>query len=73
MPKLEDFPNDFAGYNRAVVDEFRSNGGKVTGMFQGAPLVLVTTTGAKSGTRRTSPVVFTRDGCLLYTSPSPRD
>ena len=62
MPNLEDFPNDFAGYNRALVEEFRTNGGKVTGIFGGAPLVLVTTTGAKSGVRRTSPVVYTRDG-----------
>lgn len=44
------------------MDEFRENGGQVTGMFAGAPLVLLTTTGAKSGTRRTTPVVYTRDG-----------
>jgi deazaflavin-dependent oxidoreductase (nitroreductase family) len=62
MPNLEDYPNDFQGYNAAVVDEFRKNGGEVTGMFAGAPLVLITTTGAKSGKRRTTPVVHTNDG-----------
>src|SRR5437764_9698768 len=61
MPNLEDFAGDFRAYNQAVVDEFRDNRGQVTGMFAGAPLVLLTTTGAKSGTRRTTPVVSTRD------------
>lgn len=60
MPNLEDFNGDFAAYNAALIDEFRSNHGAVTGMFAAAPLVLVTTTGAKSGQPRTTPVVFTR-------------
>jgi len=51
--------NDF---NRNVIEEFRNNGGKVTGMFENAPLVLLTTTGAKSGREHTTPVVYTRDG-----------
>jgi deazaflavin-dependent oxidoreductase (nitroreductase family) len=50
--------NDF---NRNLIAEFRENGGKVTGIFGDAPLLLLTTTGAKSGERRTSPVVYTRD------------
>jgi deazaflavin-dependent oxidoreductase (nitroreductase family) len=62
MPNLEDFNGDFAAFNNALIDEFRANGGKVTGMFAGAPLVLVTTTGAKSGKRRTIPVVYTTEG-----------
>ncbi len=62
MPNLEDFAGDFRAYNDAVVDEFRHNRGQVTGMFAGAPLVLLSTTGAKSGKRRTTPVVYTRDG-----------
>src|SRR5579871_5931520 len=51
--------NDF---NRNVIDEFRSNNGKVGGQFGDAPLVLLTTTGAKSGKPHTTPVVYTRDG-----------
>jgi len=49
-------------FNGKLIDEFRANGGKVSGMFAKAPLVLLTTTGAKSGRARTTPVVFTRDG-----------
>lgn len=48
-------PNDF---NRSIIDEFRSNDGKVGAGFAGAPLLLLTTTGAKSGTLRTAPVVY---------------
>ena len=62
MPNLEDFNGDFSAFNAALIDEFRSNAGQVTGMFAGAPLVLVTTTGAKSGKLRTTPIVYTTDG-----------
>jgi deazaflavin-dependent oxidoreductase (nitroreductase family) len=56
---------DFIEFNRNLIDEFRANRGKVTGMFEKAPILLLTTTGAKSGEKRTSPVVFTRDGDRL--------
>ena len=56
---------DFNEFNRNVIDEFRANDGKVTGMFAGAPLVLITHTGAKSGQPRTTPVVYTTDGDRL--------
>jgi deazaflavin-dependent oxidoreductase (nitroreductase family) len=52
-------------FNRGIIEEFRANGGRVGGMFEGAPLVLLTTTGARSGTRRTNPVVYLRDGARL--------
>lgn len=55
-------PSDMKEINRQVIEEFRANGGRVTGMFAGAPLVLVTTTGAKSGLQRLSPLVYTMDG-----------
>jgi deazaflavin-dependent oxidoreductase (nitroreductase family) len=61
MPDIEDFNGDFNAFNQALIDEFRNNAGKVTGMFGGAPLVLITTTGAKSGKRRTTPIVHTND------------
>jgi len=52
--------------NRQVVEEFRANGGKVGGMFEGSPIVLLTTTGAKSGQPRLSPLVyFDIDGRIL--------
>jgi len=53
---------DMLAFNRQIIDEFRANDGKVTGMFANAPLVLLTTTGAKSGQPRTSPLVYTKDG-----------
>jgi deazaflavin-dependent oxidoreductase (nitroreductase family) len=52
-------------YNRRVIEEFRANGGKVGGMWQGTPLLLLTTTGAKSGERRTTPMGYRADGDRL--------
>ena len=49
-------------FNRQIIDEFRANEGKVGGPFEGAPMLLLTTTGAKSGRQLTSPLVHTRDG-----------
>ena len=48
-------------WNRQLIEEFRANGGKVGGMWEGRPLLLLTTTGAKSGQRRTHPVMYLRD------------
>ncbi|MGB9307330.1 MAG: nitroreductase family deazaflavin-dependent oxidoreductase [Mycobacterium sp.] len=39
-------------FNASNIDEFRRNGGKVGGQFEGFPLVLMTSTGAKSGAPR---------------------
>lgn len=50
--------NDF---NQQIIDEFRSNGGKVGGPFEGAPLLLLHHTGAKSGRRRVNPLAYGRD------------
>lgn len=55
-------PND---WNQAVIAEFRANNGKVGGQFEGAPLLLLTTTGAKTGRRLTSPVMYNTDGDRL--------
>lgn len=44
-------------FNQRVIEEFRANGGVVGGPFAGAPLVLITTTGAKSGEPRVSPLM----------------
>ncbi|PXX57458.1 deazaflavin-dependent oxidoreductase (nitroreductase family) [Nocardia tenerifensis] len=53
---------DAKSFNEQVIDEFRANAGKVGGMFEGAAMVLITTTGAKSGRRVTSPLVYLPDG-----------
>jgi deazaflavin-dependent oxidoreductase (nitroreductase family) len=53
---------DVNDFNQAIIDEFRANEGRVGGPFEGAPLLLLTTTGARSGERRTTPVVYLADG-----------
>ena len=45
-------------FNARNIDEFRRNGGKVGGQFEGFPLLLLTSTGAKSGTERVNPVAY---------------
>jgi deazaflavin-dependent oxidoreductase (nitroreductase family) len=53
-------------FNDSIADEFRANGGKVGGQFQGADLLLLTTIGAKSGQSRVSPLAYFRiDGRLI--------
>jgi deazaflavin-dependent oxidoreductase (nitroreductase family) len=50
-------------FNGNVIAHFRANNGEIKeGMFKGAPLLLLTTTGAKSAKTRVSPVAYTRDG-----------
>ncbi len=49
-------------FNKKIIDEFRANGGKVGGMFAAANMILLTTTGAKSGQSRTTPLVYSKDG-----------
>ena len=49
-------------WNAAIIDEFRANGGKVGGQFEGAPMLLLHTTGAKTGKERVNPLVYATDG-----------
>jgi deazaflavin-dependent oxidoreductase (nitroreductase family) len=51
-----------ADFNTQVIDEFRANGGKAGGMFEGMPLVLVHNVGAKSGKEYVTPLVYLADG-----------
>ncbi len=44
-------------WNNNIMAEFRANGGKVGGMFEGAPLVILHTTGAKSGNEHQTPLM----------------
>ena len=53
---------DIGEFNRKVIEEFRANDGEVGGPFEGVPVLLLTSTGAKSGEPRTTPVVYQRDG-----------
>jgi deazaflavin-dependent oxidoreductase (nitroreductase family) len=52
-------PND---WNTKIIQEFRDNAGKVGGPFEGATLLLLHTTGAKTGQERVNPVMYRRVG-----------
>jgi deazaflavin-dependent oxidoreductase (nitroreductase family) len=45
-------------WNSRVIEEFRANQGKVGGQFEGAPLLLLHTVGAKTGQPRVNPVMY---------------
>lgn len=45
-------------FNAQNIEEFRRNGGKVGGQFEGFPLLLLTSTGARSGAQRVNPVAY---------------
>jgi len=59
MPDVKDF-------NTAIIEEFRANGGTVGGPFAGTPVLLLTTTGARSGLERVNPMVYRMEGDELY-------
>jgi deazaflavin-dependent oxidoreductase (nitroreductase family) len=54
--------NDFNDWNRKIIEEFRANGGKVGGPFEGANLLLLHTTGARSGKERINPLAYQQVG-----------
>ncbi|MFF7527063.1 nitroreductase/quinone reductase family protein [Streptomyces pseudovenezuelae] len=54
--------NPFHDFNQQIIDEFRANHGRVGGPFEGGRLILLTTTGARTGTRHTTPVGYLPDG-----------
>jgi deazaflavin-dependent oxidoreductase (nitroreductase family) len=53
---------DMVAYNGALIEEFRAGGGRVSGRMADTPLVLLTTTGARSGRPRTTPLGYVADG-----------
>lgn len=60
-------PRDF---NRAIIEEFRANGGRVGGGFAGAPMILLHHRGAKSGQDYVTPLVYQAvgDGFAIFAS-----
>lgn len=57
-------------WNHQVIEEFRAHGGKVTGQLSNVPLLILTTTGAKSGQRHTVPLGYLTDGHHLIIAAS---
>jgi len=53
-------------FNRAVIEEFRANHGTMGGVFDGLPIVLLTTVGAKTGLKRVNPLAALLDDGRVY-------
>ena len=50
--------DDVNEFNRGIIEQFRANEGKVGPPFEGAPLLILHSTGAKSGKTRLAPIVY---------------
>jgi hypothetical protein len=51
-----------AEWNSNIIEEFRANEGRVGGMFEGAPLLLLHSTGRRTGEERVNPLMYLADG-----------
>jgi deazaflavin-dependent oxidoreductase (nitroreductase family) len=53
--------------NEQVIEDFRANGGRVGGPYEGAPIILVHHVGVKTGAKRVSPVMYfpQEDGSMV--------
>jgi deazaflavin-dependent oxidoreductase (nitroreductase family) len=62
-------------FNAHTIAEFRKNHGKVGDMFEGAPLLLLHTSGKRSGTSRVNPMMYLKDGerYLVFASKAGAD
>jgi deazaflavin-dependent oxidoreductase (nitroreductase family) len=58
--------SDVNEWNKTVIAEFRANEGVVGGQFEGAPVLLLHTTGAKSGIERVNPMMYLVEDDKLY-------
>jgi deazaflavin-dependent oxidoreductase (nitroreductase family) len=57
---------DTSDFNTKIIEEVRANNGVVGGPFTGAPMLLLTTTGAKSGAERVNPLVYLTENNHVY-------
>ncbi len=53
-------------WNAKIIEEFRANEGRVGGQFEGAPVLLLHTTGAKTGIERINPMMYLKESDRLY-------
>ena len=62
-------------WNTGVIEEFRANGGKVSGMFEGRPLLLLHHVGARTGSRRVTPLMYqdVENGYAVFASKGGAD
>jgi deazaflavin-dependent oxidoreductase (nitroreductase family) len=59
------YAHHVADWNAGIIEEFRANEGVVGGQFEGAPVLLLGTTGARSGQHRVNPMMYLADGDRL--------
>jgi deazaflavin-dependent oxidoreductase (nitroreductase family) len=52
--------------NRRIIEAFRANGGRLSGPLDGVPMLLLTTTGARTGEQRTSPLAYGKVGDAVF-------
>jgi deazaflavin-dependent oxidoreductase (nitroreductase family) len=62
----EEAVNATNAWNLNVIEEFRAHEGKVGGNFEGAPVLLLHTTGAKSGKERINPMMYLEQDNRLF-------
>jgi len=57
-------------WNSKIIEEFRANGGRVGGQFEGAPLLLLHTVGARTRQQRVNPMMYQKvaDGYAVFAS-----
>jgi deazaflavin-dependent oxidoreductase (nitroreductase family) len=62
-------------FNVSIIDEFRANAGRVGGNFEGAPILLLHTRGARTGEPRVHPTMYLLDGerYLVFASKAGAD
>jgi deazaflavin-dependent oxidoreductase (nitroreductase family) len=61
---------DYAAFTRGLIADIRAHGEVTTGPMAGRPLLILTTTGAKSGTPRVAVLTYTKDGDRLSVAAS---
>ena len=59
-------PTEMAEFNKTVISEFRSNNGKVDGVFEEGTMALVHHVGVKSGIERVNPLGYFTDGDRIF-------
>jgi deazaflavin-dependent oxidoreductase (nitroreductase family) len=66
---------EYDEFNRKIIEEFRANDGVVGGPFEGAPLLILHSTGARSGEERVHPLVYRSldDGYAIFASKAGAD
>lgn len=58
--------SDVNDWNAKVIEEFRANEGRVGGQFEGSPVLLLHTTGAKTGLDRVNPMMYLEESGRVF-------